>query len=160
MAGTSAQHLLSYLQSLDDETLGARIGRGRSVIEQFAHLHDARVMWLEALVPGATPTVTKLGRRAHSSERVAQALDASAAAIAVLLDRHERSGSDVPAFRNRAAAFLAYLVAHDAHHRGYVAAILKQRGSPVPRAISYGIWEWSRSRTASSPRDRARYRAR
>ena len=42
------QHVLSQLQSQDDEARGARIGRGRSVIEQFAHLHDARVMWLEA----------------------------------------------------------------------------------------------------------------
>ena len=76
----------------------------------------------------------------------AAALDASAAAIAVVLDRYQRSGADIPALRNSAAAFLAYLAADEAHHRGYVAALLEQRGSPVPRTVSYGIREWSRAR--------------
>ena len=80
----------------------------------------------------------------------AEALDASAAAIAVVLDRYQRSGADIPALRNSAAAFLAYLAAYlaadEAHHRGYVAALLEQRGSPVPRTVSYGIREWSRAR--------------
>ena len=39
----------------------------------------------------------------------AEALDASAAAIAVVRDRYQRSGADILALRNSAAAFLAYL---------------------------------------------------
>ena len=90
----------------------------------------------------------------------AAALDTSAAAIAAVRDRYQRSGADIPALRNSAAAFLAYLflaylAADEAHHRGYVAALLEQRGSPVPRTVNYGIREWSRARQRHAGERRA-----
>jgi uncharacterized damage-inducible protein DinB len=39
-------------------------------------------------------------------------------------------------------AFLTYLVAHDAHHRGQIAMLARQVGHPLPQKAMFGMWEW------------------
>ena len=40
--------------------------------------------------------------------------------------------------------YLAYFVAHDAHHRGIILTTLKERGHPVHKDIRIGLWDWGR----------------
>ncbi len=39
---------------------------------------------------------------------------------------------------------LAYLVAHESHHRGSILLTLKQCGHAVNRELRDGIWDWGR----------------
>jgi len=36
----------------------------------------------------------------------------------------------------------AYLIAHDAHHRGQIAMLARQTGQPIPQKAMFGMWEW------------------
>ena len=36
----------------------------------------------------------------------------------------------------------AYLILHDAHHRGQICALARQLGHPLPKQATFGMWEW------------------
>ena len=38
--------------------------------------------------------------------------------------------------------YLAYFMAHDAHHRGNILLTLKERGHAVGKDLRFGIWDW------------------
>ena len=48
----------------------------------------------------------------------------------------------IKGFKPDAASFFAYLVAHDAHHRGQIAMLARQLGHPVSQSVMFGMWEW------------------
>lgn len=132
------------LAAIAPEALAAvPASRGRSVAEQFAHLHNVRLMWLASAAPDLAQGLEKLEKGAaldHAA--LAAALDASAAAIGALLARGFAPGGKVKGFKPHATAFLGYLIAHEAHHRGQVALTLKQAGHPLDRKTAFGLWEW------------------
>jgi hypothetical protein len=37
---------------------------------------------------------------------------------------------------------LAFMIAHDAHHRGQACMLAHQLGFPLPAEGAYGIWVW------------------
>lgn len=43
-----------------------------------------------------------------------------------------------------AVQYLAYLVAHESHHRGNILLTLKQCGQAPPQAERYALWDWQR----------------
>ena len=117
--------------------------KGRTVAEQFAHIHNVRLMWLKAAAPELLEGLAKVEKEeAEDAARLGAALAASAAAVAELLRRSFASGGRVKGFKPHAAAFLAYLISHESHHRGQIALTLKQAGHPLDRKVAFGIWEW------------------
>jgi uncharacterized damage-inducible protein DinB len=131
------------LEALSVEALAARAGRGRTVAEQFAHVHNVRLMWHASAAPDLAAALTKLDKdTALSKAGLKQALTASGAAITVLLKQAFASGGRVKGFKPHAAAFLGYLIAHESHHRGQVALTLKLAGHPLDKKVAYGMWEW------------------
>ncbi|MBV8864992.1 MAG: damage-inducible protein DinB, partial [Acidobacteriaceae bacterium] len=42
------------------------------------------------------------------------------------------------------AAMLAYMITHDAHHRGQVSMLAHQLGFPLPTKAGSGIWVWEK----------------
>ena len=116
--------------------------RGRTVGEQFAHVHNVRLMWLKEAAPDLLEPLEKVEKeRAHDAEVLRAALEASGEAVAALLER-TLDGGRIRGFRPHAAAFLGYLISHESHHRGQIALTLKQSGHPLDRKVAYGIWEW------------------
>jgi len=53
-----------------------------------------------------------------------------------------RGEGRVRGFRPDAAGFLAYLISHDAHHRGQISMLARQLGHPISQKAMFGIWEW------------------
>jgi uncharacterized damage-inducible protein DinB len=135
---------LYLLDAIPHEALGdAPASRGRTVAEQFAHLHNVRLMWLQQAAPELMEGLRKIEKQeAADAALLKSALERSADAIAGLLRKSLASDGRIKGFKPHAVAFLGYLISHESHHRGQIALALKQSGHPLDRKIGYGMWEW------------------
>ncbi|PWT93618.1 MAG: hypothetical protein C5B55_04195 [Blastocatellia bacterium] len=117
--------------------------KGRTVGEQFAHLHNVRLMWLKAAAPDLLEGLSKIEKEnAEDKKLLRKSLIDSGKAIGELLTKSLESGGKVKGFKPHATAFLGYLISHESHHRGQIALSVKQSGKPLDKKIAYGIWEW------------------
>lgn len=139
----NARIQLYVLDAIAPEALTAHSGiKGRSVGEQFAHIHDVRMMWLKSAAPDLLEGLDKVAKEhAGDHARLAAALDASAAAIEILLERGVDSGR-IKGFKPHPSAFLAYLIAHESYHQGDIGVRLTESGHRLDQKIAYGVWEW------------------
>ena len=135
---------LYLLDSIEPEHLQSQsVSKGRSVGEQFAHLHNVRLMWLKVAAPELLKGLNKLEKtEARNKSVLNRSLAASAAAIRAVLEKALAADGKIKGFKPHAAAFLGYLISHESHHRGQILLALKQSGHAVDRKIQYGIWEW------------------
>lgn len=131
------------LASLTPEQLASKPGgNGRSVGEMVAHTHNVRLMWLKSANPALLEGLAKLEKQeAHDADILASSLESSGVAIGALLREGLVSGR-IKGFKPHPVAFLGYLIAHEAHHRGEIERVLGDLGRPLDRKISYGLWEW------------------
>ena len=117
--------------------------KGRTVGEQFAHIHNVRLMWLKSAAPELLAGLMKIEKeQAVDKKLLRKCLVESAEAIKSLLSKSLRDGGKVKGFKPHVSAFLGYLVSHESHHRGQIILSLKQAGKPLDKKILYGIWEW------------------
>jgi uncharacterized damage-inducible protein DinB len=133
-----------FLGAVPGEAMGAvSASKGRTVGEQFAHVHNVRLMWLKASAPELLEGLERVEKDAAGDrDGLSAALAASGAAIEALLRRALEGDGRVKGFKPHAAAFLGYLLSHESHHRGQIALTLKQAGFPLDKKVAYGLWEW------------------
>lgn len=124
----------------------------RTIADIFAHVHNMRRKWLRLSAPHLKLPV-RLDRRQCTQEQAQAALAESAArcsemlaeALTVPQGRVQTFLRDGWARRWRpGAAMFAYMITHDAHHRGQVCMIARQLGYPLPVAAGAGMWCWER----------------
>jgi uncharacterized damage-inducible protein DinB len=138
------ENIHQYLiDNLTDEAWTAKPpgGKGRNIAAIFAHIHNVRLMWVKAAAKGSA-LPEKAEARELSREDAKRALRESAAAVAKILSQGFSTGK-VSGFPPSAAAFLGYMLAHDAHHRGQVMMLARQAGHPVTPQVGFGLWEWN-----------------
>jgi uncharacterized damage-inducible protein DinB len=117
--------------------------KGRTVGEQFAHIHNVRLMWLKSAAPELLAGLMKIEKeQAVDKKLLRKCLAESGEAIKSLLSKSVLDGGKVKGFKPHVTAFLGYLVSHESHHRGQIILSLKQAGKPLDKKILYGIWEW------------------
>src|SRR3954469_19690247 len=77
---------LLLLEHLTDEQLAfAANPRSRSIADQFAHLHNVRIQWLEPSAPQLAQRLSKIEKGAADKASLKEALTGSATAIGDLI---------------------------------------------------------------------------
>ena len=118
---------------------------GRSVARQFAHLHTVRIWHLESraktLAAGARKFETE---DEPGAAELIRRLEDSAGRIEEFFTRAAEGVQGVRMPKRGPVQMLAYLVAHESHHRGNILLTLKQCGHAVPQEERYAIWDWDR----------------
>jgi uncharacterized damage-inducible protein DinB len=116
-------------------------GKGREIAAIVAHIHNVRLMWLKSA--GKTEVIPpKLEGDNCTKKAAIQALESSWKAVEEVLRGALESDGRIKGFKPDVASFLAYLLAHDAHHRGQITMLARQIGHPVSQSAMFGLWEW------------------
>jgi uncharacterized damage-inducible protein DinB len=115
--------------------------KGRNVGEQFAHLHNVRLLWLKQAAPDLMTGLEKIEKENISKKLLKASLTKSAQAVAQMLTIALREGK-LKGFKPHPTAFLGYIIAHESHHRGQIVLCMKQSGVPVDKKVLFGMWEW------------------
>jgi uncharacterized damage-inducible protein DinB len=134
---------LYLLDAIEQEALrGVSASKGWSVGQQFAHIHNIRLTWLEPAAADLFESQVKIEKgQSHDKVVLQDALAQSGIAIESLLRRGFDSGR-IKGFKPHPAAFLGYLISHESYHRGEIGIILTQAGTPLDKKTAYGVWEW------------------
>ena len=141
---------LSLLESIVDAAWSSPPpqGKGRSIAQLFAHIHNVRVMWLVAQKVRDPPA--KLEAEGLTKVVIRKALEGSASALRDVV-RAAASTPDgrVRDFKPNVAHFVAYLISHEAHHRGQITQLARALGHAVDQKTMFGMWAWSTHRRAA-----------
>jgi len=142
------------LEHLDSRAWRARPPgqKGRTIADIFAHVHNIRRKWLRLSAPHLKLPAqldrhlcTQVEARTALAESALRCSEMLTEALAVPRGR-------VPSFLRDGwarpwrpgAAMFAYMITHDAHHRGQVCMLAHQLGYPLPIAVGSGMWGWEK----------------
>lgn len=125
----------------------------RTLAAIFAHLHNNRLAWIRNSAPHLTcpapldadRCTIKQTAGAHKKS-AAQCLRMLTDALSVKPNRRVAKfsrGSWAPAWPAGATMF-AYMLSHEAHHRGQILMLAHQLGYRIPNDAAYGIWRWEK----------------
>jgi len=142
------------LEHLDPRAWRAKpAGRnGRTIAAIFAHIHNIRRKWLRLSAPHLK-LPAQLDRTRCTQRQARSALAESARRCSQMLaEALGRPEGRVKQFRRdgwarpwpAGAAMFAYMVVHDAHHRGQACMLAHQLGFPLPIKAAYGMWTWEK----------------
>ncbi len=119
---------------------------GRPISAIVAHMHNVRVMWLKALARGKVEVTVpaQVDRSQLTPADAKRALAESHEALRGVLEKSLTTDGRIPNFKPDAASFVAYLLAHDAHHRGQISMLARLARREIPKQLMFAMWEWNR----------------
>jgi len=139
------------LERLDPRSWRAKApGRGtRTIAAIFAHMHNVRRKWLRLSAPDLE-LPAQLDRTRCTQQQARAALAESAQRCSEMLAEALDPRGAVKSFRRdgwargwpAGPAMFAYMILHDAHHRGQVSMLAHQLGFPIK--TGYEIWMWEK----------------
>lgn len=124
----------------------------RTIAAIFAHVHNIRCKWLRLSAPHLKMPL-RLDRTRCTQREAASALAESAARCCEMLtEALSASHGHVPHFLRDGwatpwscgASMFAYMMTHDAHHRGQACMLAHQLGFPLTTNTMAGMWAWER----------------
>ena len=116
-------------------------GRGRSIAAIVAHMQSVRRMF--ARMGGARPGPPSLDRDASTPKQAQRALRQSTEDLAALFETAFTARQPrVKGMSRRAINMVAYLMQHDAHHRGQICGLARDLGHKLRAEDTMRIWGW------------------
>ena len=108
------------LDSFTDENFRKALSANRAsnLLEQFVHMHNTRLLWLEENEPSLASGLVRLKDRGLEKEMLKEALDKTADAIKDLIRNTMREGK-VRNFRTP-YEFLVFMISHEAQCRNKI----------------------------------------
>jgi uncharacterized damage-inducible protein DinB len=117
-------------------------GKGRNIAQLFAHIHNVRLMWLVAQKRDNLPG--KLDAQTITKAAVRNSLGESSSALREVIREAARTPEGrIRDFKPNVAHFVAYLISHEAHHRGQITQLARALGHPLDQKNMFGMWQWS-----------------
>lgn len=118
---------------------------GRSILQQWVHIHNVRMQWLEICSKDTILKCTVLNKDMPVERKVLiKSLEESAGGISLLLSRSWDDSGKVKGFKKGVIPFLGYFISHESHHRGNMLLTLKQSGEKIPDIVKWGLWDWGK----------------
>ncbi len=140
------------LEHLDPKAWRAQLpgSKLRTIAAIFAHVHNVRCKWLRLSAPHLKrPDLLNRTRCTQDETRESLAQTANLCSqmlTEALCDgrvrKFHRDGWAKP--WTPGTAMFAYMITHEAHHRGQVCMLAHQLGFPLPGPASYGLWNWEK----------------
>ncbi|MFL6426843.1 MAG: DinB family protein [Acidobacteriaceae bacterium] len=142
------------LEHLDPAVWRAQLpgSRGRTIAAIFSHVHNIRRKWLRLSAPQLKLPASL--DRASCTQKQAQAALAESAARCSEMLAEALSGqpSEIETFRRdgwakpwpAGASMAAYMITHEAHHRGQVCMLAHQVGFPLTTTATSAMWGWQK----------------
>lgn len=124
----------------------------RTVAAIFCHVHNIRRKWIRLSAPHIK-LPKELDRKSCTQRQAKTALAESGKLCAQMLtEAFSGEKSRVPKFLRdgwakawpAGAAMVAYMISHEAHHRGQVCMLAHQLGFPLPGKVTAEMWSWER----------------
>lgn len=123
--------------------------RARTIADIFAHMHNVRRKWIRLSAPHLK-LPPPLNRNNCTPKQSGAALAVSAECCAEMLDQaacgelahFHRDGWAKP--WPPGAAMLAYMLTHEAHHRGQICMLAHQLGHKLPTQATSAMWNWEK----------------
>jgi len=124
---------------------------GRTIAAIFAHMHNVRRKWLRLSAPHLK-LPAQLDRTRCTPRQAAVALAESASRCSQMItEALGGTGTTKQFLRDgwakpwpAGAAMCAYMITHDAHHRGQISMLAHQLGFSLPVKARAGMWNWEK----------------
>ncbi len=142
------------LENLDPAACRAKMpgGKGRTIAAIVVHVHNIRRKWIR-LSATHLKLPAALDRSGCTQKAARSALKESAACCSEMLAQ-ALSGPQKRAktFRRdgwakpwpAGTAMVAFMITHEAHHRGQICMLANQLGFKLPMRAGAGIWVWEK----------------
>jgi uncharacterized damage-inducible protein DinB len=140
------------LEHLDARAWRAKppAGKGRTIAAIITHVHNVRRKWLRLTAPRLKLPAEL--ERSRCTQRQAQAALAESGRRCSEMLADALGGGRVRKFRRdgwlpswpAGGTMFAYMLAHEAHHRGQVLQLAHQLGFPLSGAAASQLWRWEK----------------
>jgi uncharacterized damage-inducible protein DinB len=141
------------LEHLDPRAWRAQLpgSKARTIADVFTHVHNIRCKWLRLSAPKLKQPA-RLNRARCTQQQARKALAESAAICTQMLAEALAPQGRVKKFHRDGwakawppgAAMFAYMLTHEAHHRGQVCMLAHQLGYRLPNKVTSRMWGWER----------------